>query len=300
MPTVLLSYAWESDDHKAWVRDFAHRLVLNGVDARLDQWHIAPGQSLTQFMESEIQTCDNVLVICTQAYAQKSLARQGGVGYEQQIITGHIASGVAREKFIPVIRDGEFSPGPSCAIPPQFAGVYTIDMRSDDSSDKKFEELLRAIFKQPEFRPPPRGKPPAFVTESLIAAEHDDELENLRLASLDLDGWQLHSGVAQHHRWPDSFEIPNERERRSMKSGDIVKLMFEIAVNDPEEAAPSHERMWVTVEGQAGPYFVGTLNSYPACSHVTDALLTGDRVVFLPEHIIDVWDDSRLESQPSQ
>ncbi|HKR46305.1 MAG TPA: TIR domain-containing protein [Paraburkholderia sp.] len=298
MPRVLVSYAWEGDSHKAWVRDFAHRLVLNGVDARLDQWHIAPGQSLTQFMESEILACDNVVVICTKAYAQKSLARQGGVGYEQQIISGHIASGVAREKFIPIIRDGEFSPGENCSIPPQFAGVYTIDMRLDDASDVKFEELLRAIFKQPEHRPPPLGKPPAFMQGGY--ADTDDaigEFENLRLATLDLDGWQLESGVAQHHRAPETFWIPAERERRSVKPGDIVKLIFDIAVDLGESEEVSGERMWVIVRARSGPYFIGTLNSHPACSEETDVLQAGDEVVFLPEHIIDVWDDRRLENE---
>ncbi|MGV0129964.1 TIR domain-containing protein [Burkholderia gladioli] len=284
MPKALISYAWENDEHKAWVRDFASRLVVNGVDTRLDQWHIAPGQSLTQFMETEIQSCDNVIVICTKTYAQKSLSRQGGVGYEQQIISGHIASGVAREKFIPIIRDGEFMPGLNCAIPPQFAGIYTIDMRSDDSSDHKMEELLRAIYKQPAFQPPPLGSPPSFVTPASTAftADEREEFENLRLATQDLDGWELYSGVAQHHRSPETFWIPGERERRSVKPGDSVKLMFEMGV--------IVERMWVTVEDKAGPYFVGSLDNVPTDEQ--DALKLGDKVVFLPEHIIHIWDEN--------
>ncbi|RQS67237.1 TIR domain-containing protein [Burkholderia sp. Bp8963] len=297
MPQVLISYAWESDEHKAWVRGFASRLVLNGVDTRLDQWHIAPGQSLTQFMESEIQTCDHILVICTKVYAQKSLARQGGVGYEQQVITGHITSGVAREKFIPIIRDGEFGPGVNCAIPPQFAGIYTIDMRSNDTDESKFEELLRAIYKRPEHRPPPLGKPPAFVDTPVAAVGVVEEFANLRLATIDLDGWELVSGVAQHHRYPETFWIPGERERQSVKAGDIVKLIFEIAIDDSPDGAidVSGERMWVVVTGRSGPYIIGELNSHPACSDETEIIQAGDRVVFLPEHIIDVWTGSHLD-----
>src|SRR5271169_7139759 len=91
-PKVFISYSWESEDHKTWVRFLAERLTKNGVDVRLDQWHIVHGQSLTQFMESEVQSCDFVLVICTKDYCRKSIKRSGGVGYEQQIITGHIVA----------------------------------------------------------------------------------------------------------------------------------------------------------------------------------------------------------------
>src|SRR5882672_7221560 len=102
-PKVFISYSWESDEHKNWVRSLSERLTQNGVNVRLDQWHIGPGQSLTQFMEAEVQTCEFVLVVCTKEYSRKSLARIGGVGYEQQIITGNIVAGQPRENFIPLV-----------------------------------------------------------------------------------------------------------------------------------------------------------------------------------------------------
>ncbi|HJS15910.1 MAG TPA: toll/interleukin-1 receptor domain-containing protein, partial [Rheinheimera sp.] len=61
IPSVLVSYSWDSEDHKTWVREISQRLRLNGVDVKLDQWHVQPGQSLTQFMEREIVECDHVI-----------------------------------------------------------------------------------------------------------------------------------------------------------------------------------------------------------------------------------------------
>jgi len=72
-PTAFISYSWDSEDHKSWVRELAEQLRTNGVDVRLDQWHIAPGQSLTQFMEVEVQRCEFVLVVCSKDYARKSV-----------------------------------------------------------------------------------------------------------------------------------------------------------------------------------------------------------------------------------
>jgi TIR domain len=289
-PKVFISYSWESEDHKKWVRLLAERLTKNGVDVRLDQWHIVPGQSLTQFMESEVQYCDFILVVCTKDYCRKSIARAGGVGYEQQIITGHIVAGMPRERFVPIVRDGEFRPGAECSIPGQFLGIYAVDMRDDAKEDQRIEDLLRAIFKQPALMQPSIGPRPTFVDATASSTEED--LAPTRLAILDIDGWHLLSGVASHHRWPETFEIPDERERRNLKEGDIVKLQFEISVPDDEEFGDvSSERMWVFVRGRSGPYFLGELDNVPACTGEQDHLKLKDNIVFLPEHVISIYED---------
>lgn len=285
-PKALISYSWDSDEHKDWVRGLAERLRLNGVDVRLDQWHVAPGQSLTQFMEVEIVTCDFVLIVCTPNYYVKSLNRRGGVGYEQQIISGQLAAGQPREKFIPLVRQGSFEPGQDCAIPPHFAGILSIDMREGNSFDHAQDQLLRTIFNEPLHAPPVIGRPPAWG--EAIA----EDVEEIRLATLDLDGWELRSGLAQHHRTPDTFYMPGEKERRALEEGDIVKLIFEIAIppdeDEPDAPDTFGERMWVIVKRHVGPYYVGELNNIPVTSGEQDKLLVGAEVVFLPEHVIDI------------
>lgn len=290
-PKVFISYSWENDDHKVWVRGLAERLTQNGVNVRLDQWHILPGQSLTQFMEAEVLTCDFVLVVCTKDYARKSLNRAGGVGYEQQIITGNIVSGRPREYFIPVVRDGEFTPGTECSIPSPFLGIYAVDMREGADTDASTEMLLRALFQEPAFEQPAIGPRPAFATPVPDVSEGEGEQpEEIRLAVLDIDGWHLRSGLASHHRWPETFDIPDETERRGLVGGDVVKLMFDIqATDDPELGDVSSERMWVILRGRSGPYYIGELDNIPACSEEQNYLRAGDRVVFLPEHVISIY-----------
>lgn len=291
-PRVFISYSWESDAHKNWVRSFAQRLTQNGVNLRLDQWHIGPGQSLTQFMEAEVHASDFVLIVCTKAYCAKALAREGGVGYEQQIITGNIVAGKPREQFIPLVRDGGFPPGQECSIPGQFMGIYAVDVRDGVDMDKATETLLRAIFKQPEHKQPSIGPRPTFALNAGTGdqATAEAEIETLRLPVLEIDGWHLRSGVASHHQWPDTFEIPDESERRGLEKGDIVKLQFDIAVPPDEELGDvSSERMWVIVERRSGPYYVGALNNVPACSDEQGHLQAGDQVVFLPEHVISIY-----------
>lgn len=161
-PTVFMSYSWDSDDHKYWVRLLAEHLVSNGVHVHLDEWDVLYGESLTQFMEEKIPESDFVLIICTPAYAVKSVQRQGGVGYEAQIVSARIAASIPRSKFVPVIRSGELKPGePNCAIPPHFQGIRTVDMREEAQYNTMFENLLRHINGQPAVKRPPLGKAPS-------------------------------------------------------------------------------------------------------------------------------------------
>ncbi len=300
IPRAFISYSWDSDGHKDWVRELGERLETNGVEVRLDQWHLSPGQSITQFMETEIVQSEYVIVICTPNYCTRSISRRGGVGYEQQIISGNLVSGVAREKFIPIVREGEFEPGPKCAIPPHFAGVFALDMRTAATAEASMEPLLRAIYKRPFYEAPRRGSPPPWLSDRPVD-KSEEEFEEVRLATMDLDGWELKSGLAQHHRTPDTFYMPEERDRQSLESGDVVKLVFEIAIppdsEDAETGESFGERMWVLVEGKVGPYYVGVLNNIPATSGEQENLDVGDRVVFLPEHVIDI---APRESDPAQ
>ncbi len=285
-PSVLVSYSWDSEEHKTWVREISQRLRLNGVDVKLDQWHVQPGQSLTQFMEKEIVECDHVIIICTPNYYEKSLNRQGGVGYEQQIISGHIAAGVNREKFIPVVRYGEFEPGDGCSIPTHFAGIFAIDMRVEDSIEGSIELLLRTIFDEPLHAIPAIGKKPQW------GEQQEEGFIELRLSTIDLDGYELRSGLAQHHRTPETFYMPEEEERQTLEEGDIVKLIFIIEIppdpEDPDDDGTFGERMWVIVTGRIGPYYIGTLNNVPATAGEQYNLFFEDEVIFLPEHVIDI------------
>jgi hypothetical protein len=163
-PRVFISYSWESEDHKSWVRYLGERLRRDGIEARLDQWVVQPGESFTAFMEQEVAAADFVVVVCTPSYARKSNDRQGGVGYEQQIVSGRLMSGTARSKFIPILRKGNDKPGSDCAIPTHFLGISWIEFRDDEAFEKSLEDLIRAIFSEPKFAPPSLGARPSLET----------------------------------------------------------------------------------------------------------------------------------------
>lgn len=55
MTKVFISYSWDDDSHKEWVRNLATRLRKDGVDVTLDQWHIVPGDQIPSFMEQAVR-----------------------------------------------------------------------------------------------------------------------------------------------------------------------------------------------------------------------------------------------------
>ncbi|MCW2223240.1 hypothetical protein M2232_006772 [Bradyrhizobium japonicum] len=245
---------------------FAARLEQNGVKVWLDQWHVKAGDSLTKFMESKIRSSGHVIVVCTPAYARKSNTRQGGVGFEQQIISANRLAGIPRRKILPVLRAGDHKPGKTCAIPTHLGGIYAVDARSKRLASSTLEELLRAIFNTP-------AKRPRTSTAPL-----------LRLPTMKQDGWALRNGVKTNKKHPKTFYIPTEKQRTSLKPTDLAKLGFEIL--DRYDGELTGERMWVEVTGKVGPYYVGSLRNNPLTRH--RHLKWGSPVVFLPEHVIDI------------
>jgi hypothetical protein len=154
-PTAFVSYSWDDDVHKEWVKALATRLRRDAVDVRLDQWHSVPGTQLPHFMESEIRQNDFVIIVCTPKYKVKSDDRTGGVGYEGDIMTAEVFTNQNHLKFIPVLARGTWTE----ASPAWLDGKHYIDL-SESSREVGYRELLETLLRmRPEA--PPLGPLPA-------------------------------------------------------------------------------------------------------------------------------------------
>lgn len=171
MTKVFISYSWEDDEHKEWVRSLTDKLLEKGIDATLDQYDLSLGDRLPQFMEQSVTNADYVLIICTPTYKEKSDARKGGVGYEGHIITGELFAKGNERKFIPVIRKGNVSE----ALPVSLTGKLAIDLRDGTHYDTNFEDLvttLKGISKKPPVNKSTRAINSSLPTRTVVI---DDE-----------------------------------------------------------------------------------------------------------------------------
>jgi hypothetical protein len=148
-PKVFISYAWESDEVKQWVKNLATDLRNTGVDAKLDQWEVVPGDQMPHFMERSVKENDYVLIICTPKYKLKSENRIGGVGYEGDIMTAEVLQTSNHRKFIPVLQSGD----KNASIPSWLSGKYFIDLSNETHFQKNFEDLITTVLNSREIAP---------------------------------------------------------------------------------------------------------------------------------------------------
>src|SRR5215210_1635119 len=139
-----------------WVGEFSTRLRANGVDVSLDQWIVGLGKALPEFMEKLVRENERVLVICTPTYKVKSDGRVGGVGYEGDLMTGEILTHSKREKFIPVLRGGDWTE----SIPSWLLGRVGVDLRGFEYSESEYQKLVSELHGRTP-QPPPLGPAPA-------------------------------------------------------------------------------------------------------------------------------------------
>lgn len=164
-PRVFISYTGYDPDNRAWVKSLANKLRQNGVDARLDMFHLKVGQELPQWMTNELMMADKVLLICDKYYAEKADTKKGGVGWETMIIQGDMLLHSDTCKYICIVRDQEVNKG----LPIYVRSRYSLHWPKPDVSEEDFHTLLFNIFDCDIAEP---VKPiPTFIIEKLVGSK---------------------------------------------------------------------------------------------------------------------------------
>lgn len=155
---VFVSYTHGPDDHQKWVRDFATFLRSNGIDARLDAWHLRAGMDLPQFMANELAQADRVIVVSDEHYVEKADGRVGGVGWETMLIQGDLYRlPPDSRKYLAVIRSKRVDDG----VPAYMKTKFVIHWPGSTADKANREKILRELYDR--IAVPPLGPKPVFV-----------------------------------------------------------------------------------------------------------------------------------------
>ena len=141
-PRVFISYTGENPENRKWVKNFVCKLRDNGVNARVDMYHLKPGHDLPQWMTNELIMADKVLLICDKFYANKADSRNGGVGWETMIIQGDMMIHAQTNKYVCIIREENFDDG----IPLYAKTKFSLQWTSQEIIEEDFHELLYYLF----------------------------------------------------------------------------------------------------------------------------------------------------------
>lgn len=139
--TLFISYSHDSEEHKAWVKQFAEDLAsIGGFTVLLDQ-NLPKGASFTRFMELGINVADKVLVIGTPDYKKKAVSGNG-VAFEEAIIGSELMRDIDSTKYYPILRrGGSFEE----SFPPILHGRNGDDMRDDTKYIETLKEIVNSI-----------------------------------------------------------------------------------------------------------------------------------------------------------
>lgn len=146
IPKVFISYSWDSDEHRKWVRELAEELSKYDMEVILDQTHLYGGDETTRFMESGITETTIKLLICTGNYTSKANNRApGGVGYETIITTNEYQQCTPEERtrFIPIVRNNDLPKGKK--LPKYLGSSLYIDMEGENWRADPVQSLVKSI-----------------------------------------------------------------------------------------------------------------------------------------------------------
>lgn len=142
------------------------------------------------------------------------------------------------------------------------------------SDDPRRHELLAELYAVP------RVERPFWVVEQLEVAICEGLRDRLVWAATGriVDRWHIASGVEAHRADPTTFWIPDDDEKRMIKPGTRVRLIFRMKDG-------WGERMWVDVVAIRRRHLVGALWNHP---YGIPRLESGDSIRFTLDDVIDI------------
>jgi hypothetical protein len=102
--------------------------------------------------------------------------------------------------------------------------------------------------------------------------------------NFEIDGWKL-GDVSDLHPPIPIQELPTQKEKRRLRPGDLVKLLFFI-LEAENKSRYRGERMWVRILRKTHEGFVGELDNDPRTKGTLEA---GQIVFFLEDQILAIY-----------
>ena len=148
---VFISYSWDSDEHRAWVKNLADSIEEN------PEFHVIwDGYDLDNFidknlyMEQSVIDSDYIIIVATKKYQEKSNHRKGGAGIETSIAVSQHWKQMetnGKSKILAILKEED-------SIPTYLQNQFYVDFTDESNFDIKFDELLKilngtALYKRP-------------------------------------------------------------------------------------------------------------------------------------------------------
>ncbi len=139
---VFISYSWDSEVHKSWVRKLADELeVFDEIHVTWDGYDLDSLIDKNHFMESGITKADFVIIVASAKYKEKADQRIGGVGIETYLASANHWNDLLTKRSSRII---VLSCEPN-STPSYMSGHFHIDFSESNRYQAAISELISHI-----------------------------------------------------------------------------------------------------------------------------------------------------------
>lgn len=152
---VFISYSWDDDEHKEWVRRLADSLESdNDFHVIWDGYDLDNFSDKNEYMENAVFNSDYVVVVGTKKYKDKADNRKGGAGIEtylNSIVHWQGLEENKKSKLILVLKE-------SGGEPNYLKGHISIRFLDDNKYTSNVLELKKALRKESLIKRPEKKR----------------------------------------------------------------------------------------------------------------------------------------------
>lgn len=183
-PTLFISYTHDNEEHKSWAMKLAYDLIDPwNIDVKIDQLHSRAGSNLNYFMEQGIYKNKMILCICSDNYVEKVNDRQGGAGFEGNLISSRIIEDITNDNIIPILRNNTTS-----KLPYILSGKQYINFTSDDEYITSLGELVKRLWNEDKAKiPAVKGGNP-FRNNIATEMKISTKMQEIQSRNIDMQG----------------------------------------------------------------------------------------------------------------
>ena len=143
---VFISYKHQDLERNQWVENFYKDLRAAGIDAKLDQYEVPPGESFSDYMARGIRESDCVLFIVTPKAVEAVELGSGALAFEMQISNARRLKGQDDFSIIPIFREGEKTFDHIMDLKFYLDDIFKmkIDLVTKEALRKEFKDIILA------------------------------------------------------------------------------------------------------------------------------------------------------------
>jgi len=205
-PKAFLTHA--SADKVRFVRDFASKLMKNGVDVWLDEWEINPGDNpVRKIFEEGLPKCQFVILVMSAISVQKPWVRE-------ELDAAFVRKVEGQARLIPIRLDG-------CQMPECLKTTRWESIDDLTNYDSAFQRILNGIFgHHPK---PTLGQAPSYAQSPVLTISNLNRVDSLVFEKACRIAIEQGHTLVNDEPWLKTFEGMGLTEEQIADSQEILE-----------------------------------------------------------------------------